>query len=157
MSRRPPTSVALLVSTLAVAACADDGASTAPPAQPLKGELSLELRDIATVTIERKGGDAIAVSVTASAGYDLLPAGEELLGNGYAEAFAEASATLYTAQLEAAAQAGGLCAGEPVSLALSLHRPGESDTVVGGISVYCGAGVWHGIPARVLRLSGELR
>jgi hypothetical protein len=155
MSRPSPTFAALLA--LAVAACDGESTSSTPPPKPLEGELSLELRDTATVTLERTGGDAIAVRLTASAGYDLLPAGEVLAGAGFAEALAEASATLYTAKLAAPPQAGGPCAGEPVSLALSLHRPGDSATVVGGISAYCGADVWYGVPVRVLRLSGELR
>ena len=158
MTARTALLLAALASLQALAACDGDGeAKEVPPPPPLKGELSLELRDTAAVTITRTSGDAISVSLTASAGYDLLPADETLVGEGYIEALTEASATLYTARFEAPAQAAGLCAGEQVSLALSLHRPGDSDTVVGGISAYCGAGVWYGVPARVLRLSGELR
>ena len=51
---------------------------------------------------------------------------------------------------------GGRCGGEPVSLALSLARRGDARRVAGGLTAYCGADRFAGVPVRVLRLSGEL-
>ncbi len=43
-----------------------------------------------------------------------------------------------------------------MSLALSLHRQGANAMVLGGLTAFCGADTWHGVPAKVLRLAGPL-
>jgi hypothetical protein len=68
----------------------------------------------------------------------------------------ETGGTLYTAKLELPPAVNGLCGSEPISAALSLHRQVGSATVMGGLSVYCGAATWHGVPVRVVRLAGDL-
>ena len=135
--------------------CADeqDGFSSG-----LKGTLEMEIRDTAAVEIAVRGshGDS-TVRLTLSEGYGLAPAGSTLEAPGRIEAFPEANATLYTARLSAPAQSEGPCGAEPISLALSLHRPGDGPTVLGGLAAYCGDQTWQGRPQRILRLSGALQ
>ncbi len=127
------------------------GEESAPAAQAMTGQLDLEIRDSAKLTIEPSGG----VSLEVSAGYGLLEANTKLVAPGRIERLAESSATLYTARFSVPAQ-NGLCKAEPISLALSLHRQGDNARVLGGLSAYCGADTWFGAPVRVLRLSGSL-
>jgi len=94
--------------------------------------------------------------MTLSQGFGVAPAESALSGSGRIESITEAGATLYTARLSAPAQPAGPCGAQPVSLALSLHRQGANATVHGGLTAYCGAEQWHGVPPRVLRLAGEL-
>jgi hypothetical protein len=122
---------------------------------PFAGTLTVELRDRADVALELLEGDALRVTLTASAGYGLVPTGTAMIGNGWVEHFPETDGTLYTARFDGPAQ-DGLCGDEPVSLALSLHRQGGNATVIGGIACYCGSGVWHGRPVRILRLDGAI-
>ena len=96
------------------------------------------------------------VTVTSAAGFGLMPEGQALTADGFVERIPETGDTLYTARLAGPANAEGPCGSEPVSLALSLHRPGNNATVLGGISAYCGDNTWYGVPARVLRLAGPL-
>jgi hypothetical protein len=86
----------------------------------------------------------------------VAPAGEALSAPGRVEAFPEADATLYTARFGAPADPAGPCGDRPVSLALSLHRAGGNDHLGGALTAYCGEGAWHGTPARVLRLAGDI-
>jgi hypothetical protein len=98
----------------------------------------------------------LAVSLTPSAGYGLFAPATAIAGEGRLERFPEAGAIFYTAKLSAPPSPGGPCGDEPVSLALSLQRQGESPRVTGGLTAYCGAGRWYGVPKRVLRITGSL-
>ena len=40
--------------------------------------------------------------------------------------------------------------------ALSLARRGTNDRIGGGLTVYCGAETFRGVPSRVLRLTGSI-
>ncbi len=122
----------------------------------LEGTLTIEVLDSARVRIEPKGGPEVVVTVTSDASFGLLPANTPLTAVGHAETFTETGDTLYTAKLSVPAAPSGPCGGEPVSLAFSLHRQGKNPTVLGGISAYCGADTWYGVPVRVLRLAGPL-
>lgn len=134
------------------------GEEEAPPAAngPLRGELSVDIREVASVTLRDEGG-AVQASIKLTKGYGVLPAGAELSGAGFVEAFPEAGVSLYTARFDAPADPSGPCGAEPVSLALSLHRRGDAPRTSGSLAAYCGKGVWHGTPARMLRLAGDMK
>ncbi|MCK6588908.1 MAG: hypothetical protein HUU21_23690 [Polyangiaceae bacterium] len=121
---------------------------------PLRGELEVDIRDRADVEIRGEGAELEAM-VKLSKGYGLLPEGAMLVGKGREEAFPEAKMTLYTARFDAPPAEGGPCKSLPVSLALSISMR-EGPRAAGSLTAYCGAGVFYGEPARVLRLSGNL-
>jgi hypothetical protein len=141
---------------LLIAFVACDGTDeTAAPPGPLKGTLELELRDTVDVTIVLGAEDRMTLTMVPSAGYGLLST-TELQSEGRVERFPEASSVLYTAKLSSPPQPGGPCDTDPISLAVSLHRQGDSPMVMGGLSIYCGQDRWHGVPVRVLRVAGVL-
>ena len=143
--------------TMVAAGCQDDSEAPPPPAPAARhAVLALELKDSLEIHVAGDGPE-VDVTITASAGYGLLPQGSPLNGRGRIEAFPETGATLLTAKLAAPAQTSGPCGPSAVSLALSLHRPAASPRVTGGLTAYCGANRWHGKPPRVLRVSGELQ
>ena len=144
---------------LALPACSSD--EPKPKEQPaetvLDASLDLEARQSIAVTITTRGRKATATLV-ASAGFGVVPAGESLTGPARIDEYPEAGATLYTARLDAPAQAGGPCGDEPVSLALSLHSDRDHRFIAGGLTAYCGSDRWHGVPAlEPLRISGRVR
>jgi hypothetical protein len=123
----------------------------------LQAELDLEIRDRVAITIEpSEQGDTMHVSLTPSAGYDLLAPGTALAADGKISLLPEATGTLYSAKLSSDGQLNGPCGSEPVSAALALHREGGNAYVVGGLSIYCGADRWYGNPVRILRIAGNL-
>jgi hypothetical protein len=63
---------------------------------------------------------------------------------------------MYTARFDAPADPTGPCGSDPISLALAVRRRGKDAHVGGALTAYCGKDVWHGVPARVLRLAGDL-
>jgi len=132
--------------------CGSDEETVTPP---FAGTVTVELREHAAVALEVLEGDALRVTLTATGGYGLLPAGVAITGNGFVERFPETDGTLYTARFDGPPE-DGLCGDQPVSLALSLHRQGGNAAVIGGIACYCGSGVWHGRPVRILRLDGAI-
>jgi hypothetical protein len=140
---------------LTLSGCGPDDRGVPPPPAPIQGDLAVEIRDTAHVVLTGPGLD-IQAALTLSKGYGLAPAGAEITGMGHVEAFPEADATLYTARIDAPPDPSGPCGAQPISLALSLHRRGKGAHVGGALTAYCGQGTWHGIPARVLRLSGDL-
>jgi hypothetical protein len=135
--------------------CEDRAEIPVPAEPPITGELELELRDAAPNTITRTTEGRATIDIEPSADFGLL-GNQTLSTEGRIAALPEANSTLYTAKYAVGAQSDGPCGDEPISLALSLHRQGDNAFVVGGISAYCGAGQWHGVPVRVLRLAGEL-
>jgi hypothetical protein len=116
----------------------------------------VDIREVASVTLRDEGG-AVQASIKLTKGYGVLPAGAEFSGAGFVEAFPEAGVSLYTARFDAPADPSGPCGSEPVSLALSLHRRGDAPRTSGALAAYCGKGVWHGTPARMLRLAGDMK
>jgi len=128
----------------------------APVSGPLQGELSVDIRESASVTLT-ENGPAIEVALKLSKGYGVATAGAEIKGSGRAEPLPEAGVTLYTARVDGAPEPSGPCGAEPISLALSLHRRGDAPRVSGALTAYCGKDVWHGKPARLLRLAGDLK
>jgi hypothetical protein len=144
------------LAAVTLAGCfSDDPLPAATKPLVLHGALAIDIRETASLAITLTGGDA-EVAVTLTKGYGVAPIGEPLQGQGHVEAFPEASMGLLTARFDAPADASGPCGAAPVSLALSLHRRGKDAHVGGSLTAYCGKGVWHGVPARLLRLSGDL-
>jgi hypothetical protein len=151
MTRR---ALLLVPAALALAGCfVDDTPPPAPPTTTIEGDLAIEIRDGAHVKLTIAGSDLTA-EVALTRGFGFAP--PSLSGTGRVEAFGEAGTTLYTARFDAPAIYDGPCGGKDVSLALSLHRRREDARVGGSLVAYCGKGVWHGVPAKVLRVSGEL-
>jgi len=145
---------ALIAGLALVCGCTDDPVPSAAKG-PLQGQLAVDIRDQAEVEI-RGEGTALEATVKLSKGYGLAPEGAALTGKGREEAFPEAAMTLYTARFEAPKAAGGPCGSSPVSLALSLHMR-QGSRAAGSLTAYCSAGMFYGEPARVLRLSGDLK
>ncbi len=138
----------------ATAGCwADDPLPKAPEVKTLAGTLAVDIRDTMAVELVITGG-AIDASLTLSKSFGV--AGGALRGSGTVEPFPEAGTTLYTAKIDAPADPTGPCKAAPISLALSLHRRGKDAHVNGSLTAYCGKGVWHGVPARLLRIGGDL-
>lgn len=134
--------------SLALSACASDG-------PPREATLDLELTRQVHVRFERAAG-AWRARVTPSEGFGVLPPGVALEGPARVSPLPEAGAVLYSATFEVAPQPSGPCGDQPLSLALALHGEDDSDYVGGGITPYCGAERWHGVPAREpLRISGQ--
>jgi len=121
----------------------------------LEADLALETTRGVQIVITRTG-DVLEASVTPGEGFGVAPSGEPLVGPARIDAFPEANATLYTARLSAPAQPGGPCGDEPVSLALALHLDADAGYMAGGLTPYCGADTWFGVPAiEPLRVSGS--
>jgi hypothetical protein len=137
---------------LLLAACSTDEKLRAPSAA---GSLALEIRDTLEVVVEGAGAEQ-SVSVTPSRGHGVVADGATLAGSGRLEAFPEAHGELLTARFDGAAVADGPCGDRPVSLALSLYRREGNLHVGGSLTAYCGARTFHGVPARLLRIAGEL-
>lgn len=138
---------------------ADDGGSDGAP-QPdevaLQVRLDLETKRDVDVLVTRTG-EALAATVTVSRGYGVAADGATVTGPARIDAYPEAGATIYTARLAGDAVQGGPCGEQPVSLALALHLDDDADLLAGGLTPYCGADTWFGIPAiEPLRISGRL-
>lgn len=150
---------------LLVPACKDagpslDGADLAPPGPPsgsYQGMLDIEIRNHLQVSLLPRDGGALAVSVSLVDGdFGLFAPATALTAEGRAEPFPEADLLLYTARLAAPPRQGGPCGDQPVSLGLSLSRRGSNVRVNGSLTAYCGAEHYAGVPARVLRVTGDL-
>lgn len=134
---------------------ADTTAGEVPVVEVLDVRLDFEIEASIDVAIVRRGL-AIEVTIDASKGYGVVPGGA-LVGVGRIDAYPEVGATLYTATFDAPAQADGPCGDEVVSLALSLHHDDDADVIAGGLTAYCGGGVFFGVPViEPLRISGRM-
>lgn len=145
----------LWVAALALVAGCGDDEKPASTTHVMSADLDLEIRDRATVTIEAEGATT-NVSIVVSKGFGIVPEGTPLTGPGTIEDFPETDGVLYTAKLQGAAVAGGLCGDRPVSIGFSLHRDEGNERVSGGMAVYCGAASWQGTPVKVFRLAGRM-
>ncbi len=147
MTHRALTVVALVLAL----GCSSEETSLGP----IRGTLQIEVLDTAVVVIEARESNTMRVTVTSDTSFGLLPA-EAITADGLAEVMPETGDTLYTAKISVPPNPTGPCQSQPVSLALSLHRQGKNAAVLGGISAYCGADTWYGVPTKVLRLAGPL-
>ncbi len=103
-------------------------------------------------------GDDVQATVTPSEGFGVVDDGVTLQGVARIDRFEEAGATIYTARLPGEAVAAGPCGDAPVSLALALHVDDDSTFIAGGLTPYCGADTWFGVPViEPLRMAGRLQ
>jgi hypothetical protein len=121
-------------------------------------QLVLELEAIEEMSVEiTRVGDELTAKIEVSRGYGVAPAGEPISGTARIDALPEAGATIYGARLSGPAVADGACGDEPVSLALALHHDEDASFVAGGLTAYCGADAWYGVPPiEPLRISGKM-
>ena len=121
-------------------------------------QLTLELETLEEVSVEiTRVGDELTARLEASRGYGVAPAGQAISGTARIDALPEAGATIYGARLAGPAVADGPCGDEPVSLALALHHDEDASFVAGGLTAYCGADTWFGVPPiEPLRISGKM-
>ena len=124
---------------------ADDSTGDETPEVVLSEQLTLELLTTADVEIVRTG-ETLTATLTLRRGYGVAPDEQALTGPARIDAYPEVGATLYTARLSSEPVAGGRCGAQPVSLALSLHTREGSDIIGGGVTAYCGADTWYGVP-----------
>jgi hypothetical protein len=144
--------LALLVS---VFACESSG--TEVFLEHYSGTLAVDTRDSADVTLGVRPDKSVDVSMTLRGqGFGFVQADAPLTAKGKLEAFPEAGMDLYVAKWSLPKGAGGPCGQGPTSLALSLTRRGGNNRVGGSLTAYCGKDTYFGVPARVLRLSGDL-
>jgi hypothetical protein len=134
---------------------ADSTTGEVPVVEVLDVRLDFEIKASIDVTIVRRGL-AIEATIDASKGYGVVPGGA-LVGVGRIDGYPEVGATLYTATFDAPAQTDGPCGDEAVSLALALHHGDDADVIAGGLTAYCGSGVFFGVPViEPLRISGRM-
>lgn len=132
--------------------------TTTGPEPEIVLELDLELEATEDVHVEiTRIGDEHSATVTLSRGYGVAPDGDAVAGPARIDALPEAGATIYVARLAGPAVPDGRCGNEPVSLGLALHHDGDGNFVAGGLTAYCGADVWYGVPPiEPLRISGRM-
>lgn len=154
MSRLHVRALALGLAAFAATGCyIDDPLPPVPKPKVIEGDLAVDIRSQAHLVLSITG-DELAATVHLDKGFGVASASLE--GKGAVERFPEAALVLYTARFEAPADPTGPCGDQPVSLALSIQRRGKNTHVGGSLAAYCGAAVGHGVPARMLRLSGDL-
>lgn len=149
----------LLLAALALPACADkEDLAPVPQGHSYTGTLAVDIRGTAAISIDV----APDGSVTASIQPDMLGAGgvldpsTKISAPGTIEPFPETSSEMYTAKFSIPARPDSPCGTTPISLGLSLVRRLGNSHVGGSLTAYCGADHFYGVPARVLRLSGDL-
>lgn len=152
----------VLAGACALAACGkDEDTPTAPYAY---GTLAVDVRQSVEVKLSHPvvagaGGalDGIDVELKFAPGdFGLFDAATPLTARGRVEAFEEAAMTMITARFSLPARASSPCGAQPISASLALTRRAGHARVAGGLTFYCGAGTFAGVPKKVLRLSGEL-
>ncbi len=142
-------------STAMPSSSADESTTVVPePMVVLDATLDLELKDSIRVIVTATGNTTDVV-IDPSRGFGLVTG--KPLGTGRIDAYPEADATVYTATFDGVAIADGPCGDAPVSLALSLHHDHDADVIAGGLTGYCGAGTFFGVPVvEPLRISGRV-
>jgi len=123
------------------------GTTTVGPEPDVVLELDLEIEAIETVHVEVvRTGDIHEATLVASRGWGVAPDGEAVTGPARIDAYPEAGGSITTARLAGPPIPDGPCGDAPVSLALSLHRDDDTTFVAGGLTAYCGADTWYGVP-----------
>lgn len=122
------------------------------------GTLAVDIRQTVDVTLTPRASSADfdAALVFGDGDFQYFDAHGTLRGVVTAEPFPEAQMTMYVATFSAPPRASSPCADQPITLTLSLVRRGSNARVGGGLTAYCGANKTSGVPARVLRLNGDL-
>jgi len=143
-----------------VASCSKDDAGGGPDTKSnvVAGTLAVDIRQTVDVALTPRG-DGVkfdGVLTFADGDFQYFDAHAVMQGAVTLSTFPEAQTSMYAATLSAPARASSPCADQPLTLALSLVRRGSNARVGGGLTVYCGSGKTSGVPARVLRLTGDL-
>lgn len=127
-----------------------------PPGEVLLDvHLDFEVRLSIDIVITQRDDGEVVVGFTPFRGFGVMEDMTTLSGPGRIDAYPEIGATVYTARIDGPAVSGGPCGNAPVSLALSLHAEEHTDYLAGGITPYCGADTWYGIPViEPLRIAG---
>jgi hypothetical protein len=137
-------------------ACADSTTPN-PALASYSGALAVDIRGSAHVTLTQRSVSDLDVTLSLDDGYGFVAPKTPLTARGRIEAFPEARVwQLYTARFSSGPVTGGPCGEKSVSLALALTRRDGNARVAGALTAYCGA-TYAGVPARVLRLTGEAK
>jgi hypothetical protein len=139
---------------LGMGAC--DGSASEVLTDRFEGTLAVDVRDAIDVAIAVRPDKTADVRLAFKGQTFGLVGKDTLTAKGRAEPFPEAATEMYVASWSYSMPPTSPCKGEPVSLALSLVRRSGNNRVGGSLAAYCGAEKWHGVPVRLLRLSGEL-
>ncbi len=133
------------------------GSTTGQPGEVVL-DVWLELEALEDVHVEfTRTGDELTATVTVTRGFGVVPVDEAIVGPARIDELPEIDATIYGARLGVPAIADGPCGDEPLSLALALHHDHDATFVAGGLTAYCGADRWYGVPPiEPLRISGHL-
>ncbi len=150
--------VMLVVMGASVVGCGDDQKSTSVPDKKFSGSLAVDIKGSANVELIEHPDETIDVTLNVQGreATGLIDFATTYSAKGTIEVFPEANTILYVAKFSAPAMTNGPCASEPISWALSLERRGKNARVGGSLTAYCGKETFYGVPARVLRLTGEL-
>lgn len=158
----------LMLAALATGATACGKSEPAPTPPLAKATLAVEIRQSVDVTLANasknadgsgllgEGGVDVDLVFARTGDYAFFDASQAFHARGRVEPFAEADASMLTARFSLPARASSPCGAQPLSLSLALMRRGTNARVGGGLTVYCGAEVWSGVPKRLFRISGEL-
>jgi hypothetical protein len=152
--------IAVLPGLLAsLAGCGDDPVLSPPAVESgiYAGELAVDIRGKATIRIEPRSAELVQVSLRFEDVNTLgiFDPATTIDIEGRRELFPETGAELYTAKIALPAYPSGVCGGEPVAVALSLHRARGNVRFAGALTGYCGDR-FFGVPAGMLRLTGDL-
>lgn len=150
------TSAGDSVGTTAPTPGTSESSTTADPAPVvvLDVELELEMKDSIEIVVATIG-TAVEVTIDPSDGFGVVQG--TLVGPGRIDDYPELGAMLYTATFEQPAIADGPCADQPISLALAIHRKDDGEILAGGLTAYCGADTYFGVPAiEPLRIFGRM-
>lgn len=155
-------SISMIAALLATSGCGKD--DDTPAAPYAIGTLAVDIRQSVDVKLSHPSAtsasgalDGVDVELKFAAGdWPLFDASQTLSARGRVEAFEEAAMTMITARFSLPARSGSPCGDQPISASLALTRRGKNARVGGGLTFYCGQGVWAGVPKKILRLSGDL-
>jgi hypothetical protein len=165
MSARTKLIALALLSLGAVSIANGCGKDADTPTAPYAyGTLAVDIRQSVVVKLSHPGTasasgalDGVDVELTFAAGdWPLFDASQPLSARGRIEAFEEAAMTMITARYALPARKGSPCGDQPISASLALTRRGKNARVGGGLTFYCGQGVYAGVPKAILRFSGDL-
>jgi hypothetical protein len=142
------------VASLVAFACTDS-TSIQPVRPAYKGTLAVDIRGTVDVSLTPSDQGLDVTLASFQDGYALFDPKTPLTAKGRTETFAESPGwEMYTAKFATVPATGGACGDKPVSLALSLMRKDGNARVQGSLTAYCGTS-YSGVPARVLRLTGD--
>ena len=144
----------LALGSLVAFACGESK-TIQPVRAAYKGTLAVDIRGSVDLTLTPSDQGLDVTLAAFQDGYALFDPKTPLAAKGRTETFAESPGwEMYTAKFATVPASGGACGDKPVSLALSLMRKDGNSRVQGSLTAYCGTS-YSGVPARVLRLTGD--